>query len=107
MGFDRAVNGGNDLFGESISLINFIKFFEFCLCFFLADNLSLLIFLCLYGLYVSLLNGRQHSSLSSSSKLQLQGFTQTAVQINRQVLNDSNSSYSFLVLFMFFPPCSG
>ena len=36
MGFDRAVNGGNDLFGESVSLINFIKVrtvFEFCLCF--------------------------------------------------------------------------
>ena len=76
----------------------------------LAGNFSLLIVLCLYGLYVSLLNGCQHSSLSSSSRLQLQGFTQTAVPIDRQVLNGNTSSYSFLVLFMFsmfFPPCSG
>ena len=36
MGFDRAVNGDNDLFGESVSLMDFIKVctvFEFCLCF--------------------------------------------------------------------------
>ena len=54
MGFDRAVNGGNDLFGESVSLINFTKVrkvFEFCLCFefSLAGNFSLLIVLCLYA----------------------------------------------------------
>ena len=36
MGFDRAANGGNDLFGESVSLIEFTKVrtdFEFCLRF--------------------------------------------------------------------------
>ena len=33
---ELAVNGGNDLFGESVSLVDFIKVrtdFEFCLCF--------------------------------------------------------------------------
>ena len=73
MGFDRAVNGSNDLFGESASLIDFIKVrtvFEFILCF---PGWQLLIAhrLVLYGLYGLLLNGRQHSSLSSSSRLQL------------------------------------
>ena len=36
MGFDRAVNGGSYLFGESVSLIDFIKVrtvFELYLCF--------------------------------------------------------------------------
>ena len=56
MGFDGAVNGGNYLFGESVSLIDFIKVHVSLRL--LAGNLSLLIVLCLY---VSLLNGRQHA----------------------------------------------
>ena len=45
MGFDRAVNGSNYLFGESVSLINFIKVctaFVYVFLRVLAGNLSLL-----------------------------------------------------------------
>ena len=30
LGFDKAVNGANYLFGESVSLINFITLYSFC-----------------------------------------------------------------------------
>ena len=69
MVFDGAVNGGNYLFGKSVSIIDFIKVrtvFDSLLV--LVGNFALLIVLCLD---ISLLNGRQHStsSLSSSSSL--------------------------------------
>ena len=68
MGFDRAVNGSNELYKSSYSFLVLLMIS-------LAGNFSLLIVLCIYGLNVSLLNGRQHSSLSLSSRLQQQRFT--------------------------------
>ena len=47
MGFDGAVNGGNYLFGESVSLIDFIKVHVFPSSSGWHLNLSLLIVLCL------------------------------------------------------------
>ena len=76
------MNGDNYLFGESVSLIDFIKVQVFSLRV-LGGNFSLLIVLCLY---VSLLNGRQHSSLSSSSSLIAILFSNGAAQIDRQML---------------------
>ena len=68
--FDRAVSGSNYLFGEGVSLIDFIKVltvFGFCFVFF------------------------KFKFKSGHYKL---GITQTSPQIDYQVLNDT-PSYSF------------
>ena len=98
-----------NLFGESVSLIDFIKVlsaFEFCLWVLfslrvLARNFSLLIFV-LFTFYVSLLNGRHAAlELSSSSRSSLKAvITRIYSNLTADWLS-SAKKYSFVQLLNF------